>query len=374
MTVFPQGRAWIELDRAALRHNVGVLRSLLPASCTLMPAVKANAYGHGAVPIARELYRLGVKAFCVASAAEGAELRRQGVRGDILVLGYTHPGQFPLLRRYRLMQTVIDYPYAQLLNQYGKALRVHIGIDTGMHRLGIRSEQIEDICRILQMKRLRVEGLFTHLCADGSQQPADEAFTLAQARAFDRVTDELAARGIPCPKRHLQSSDGVLHYPELAADYARVGLALYGIRSTREDARKAPILKPVLSLKARVATVKSLYPGEGAGYAQAYIADRDRTIAVLAIGYADGLPRALSCGVGAVLIHGRRAPIIGRICMDQTLVDVTDIPCVRAGDTAVVIGTCGDAAVSVYDLAEATHTIPNEVLSRLGGRLDRVRV
>ena len=369
------GRAWIELDRSALQYNVSALRTLLPEDCALMPAVKADAYGHGAVLIARELNRMGIRTFCVASVLEGRELRQNGIKGEILVLGYTHPRQFPLLRRYRLTQTVVDYAYAVLLNLYGRKLPVHIGVDTGMHRLGERCENVDKLCRIYQMKNLRVEGLFTHLCADDTKLPADEAFTKAQIQDFYTAVGQLRERGFPCPKIHVLSSYGLLNYSGPTADYVRVGIALYGVLSTRADTQECRIsLKPVLSLKARVAAVKDLYRGEAVGYGRQFVADHDMKIAVLSIGYADGLPRSLSDGEGAVLIDGCRAPIVGRICMDQMTVDVSDIPQVLPGAVAVIIGQSGEEAITVGDWAEQTGTITNEILSRMGARLERVIV
>ena len=369
---FRRGRAWIELDRDALRQNVGTLRKRLPPGCELMPAVKADAYGHGAVLISRELERLGVGAFCVATAAEGAGLRENGIRGDILVLGYTHPKQFPLLVRCDLIQTVVDRPYAELLNGYGKKIRAHIAVDTGMHRLGERCENIDGICGMFRLCNLKIEGIYTHLCADDTASPEDKAFTLAQGQAFQRVLSQLKARGCGRPKAHLLASYGLVNYPELGGDYARVGIALYGMLGTRTDTGHCALpLRPVLSLKARVASVKTLRKGEAAGYGLQFVAPEDCRIAVLSIGYADGLPRALSCGVGKALIGGRDAPVAGRVCMDQTLVDVSGIPDVKAGDTAVLIGRSGGLEITACDLAEQAGTISNEILSRLGARLDR---
>lgn len=370
---FPRGRAWIELDSDALRQNVAALNALLPKGCTLMPALKANAYGHGAVLMARQLHTLGINAFCVACISEGIELRKHGIKGEILILGYTHPAQFPLLYRYGLTQTVIDYDYAVKLNRYGKKLRVYVAIDTGMHRLGERAEHREQLNKIFAMKNLNIQGAFTHLCADDTDKPAAVTFTQKQAEVFFDTVESLRKQGLPCPKLHLQSSYGVLNYPELAGDYARVGIALYGVRSSLEDLNKAsPHLKPVLGLKARITSIKVLYPGESAGYGLTFTADRQMKIATLAIGYGDGLPRSLSCGAGSVLINGCRAAIIGRICMDQTTVDVTDIPGVHAGEAAVIIGRCGNEEITVYELAQKTDTITNEILSRLGERLERV--
>ena len=374
-TASPTSRAWIELDLDALRQNVALLQKCVPDGCRLMPAVKANAYGHGAVPIARELNRLGIDCFCVACAAEGIELRRAGITGEILILGYTHPTEFPLLRRYRLTQTVTDYAYAEKIQQSGIRLHVHIAVDTGMHRLGIRCEDIEHIAAVYQMKNLLVDGIFTHLSACDSAAPDCHAFTESQILAFRQVIKALSQECISCKGIHLLSSYGMLNYPEAAENYVRPGIALYGLFSTEADTRNLHELcplEPVLSLKARVASVRALYAGESVGYGLAFTADHDMQVAVLSIGYADGLPRELSCGNGSVLIDGRRAPIVGRICMDQTLIDVSQIPDVKQGDTAVLIGVSGSERITAGELAGKCHTIANELLSRLGSRLERI--
>ncbi len=369
---FATDRAWIEVDLNALEKNVRFLQSQLPDGCELMPAVKAEAYGHGAVLVSKELNRLGIRAFCVACVEEAVKLRRYGIEGEILILGYTHPEQFPLLRRYHLTQTVVDYEYAVMMNTCGEKFHVHIGIDTGMHRLGERSENLERICRIFEMKNLEIDGIFTHLSADDTENPEDIAFTRKQARTFYEILEVLQLHEYSIPKVHLLSSYGVLNYPELAGDYARVGIALYGVLSTKEDTEKwADKLTPVLSLKARVASVRDLHKYEPAGYGRAFTALSEMKIATITIGYADGLPRNLSGGAGAVLIRGQRAPVIGRICMDQTIVDVTGIPEVKAGDTAVLIGRSGGMQISAAEVAEEAGTITNEILSRLGKRLRR---
>lgn len=368
-------RAWIALNLEHLRHNVAALQALLPPGCRLMPVVKANAYGHGAVPIAQALSRLGIRSFCVATAEEGAELRRHHIPGDILILGFTPVEELSLVRRYDLIQTVVDWDYARQLSRLGAPIRVHVAVDTGMHRLGERWENLERIWAIFSMEHLQVEGMFTHLCADDTDKPQDRAFTAAQARAFELVVRQLHERGIRPPKIHLLGSYGLLNYPFLGGDYARVGMALYGVLSTGEDTRRwGAQLRPVLSLHARLPTLRTLYPGEHAGYGLDFTAQRETRMAALTIGYADGLPRALGSGVGSVLIHGRRAPILGRICMDQTLVDVTEIPEARAGDTAVLLGASGQEVISACDVARQAGTIANEILSRLGPRLERQTV
>ena len=407
---FEKGRAWIELSRENLARNVEALQGLLVpgqqslaghcmpeqdrsgqagrslcapgypvsrrlldgqrTSPQLMPAIKADAYGHGAVLMAKELQDMGIEAFCVACVEEGMELRKNGITGDILILGYTHPKAFPLLRTYRLIQTVVDYRYGKVLNGYGKKIRVHVKIDTGMHRLGERAERAKEIGRIFRLKNLQIEGIYTHLSADEAKDPAQQAFTKRQGEMFYEVLRKLEKQGVSGLKVHLLASYGLLNYPELGGDYARVGIALYGLPGDGEAEGNCPVkLYPVLSLKARIAAVKDLYQGESAGYGLDYRAEEDRKIAVLAIGYADGLPRSLSGGRGRVLIHGQSAPVVGRICMDQTIVDITGIPGVKAGETAVVIGRSGGEEITAYEVAEEAGTITNEVLSRLGKRL-----
>lgn len=371
-------RAWIELDPEALKRNVEFLQSRLPKSCRFMPAVKAEAYGHGACLIAEQLTKMGIDSFCVACVDEAVSLRLHGIEGEILILGYTHPAQFPLLQQYHLSQTIVDASYAALLDQYGKehayTLPVHLAIDTGMHRLGEPFDRTDTICRLFHLKHLKIDGIFTHLSADDSLAPEACAFTRMQVEHFEQVLTTIKKQGLSLPKVHMLASYGILNYPELGGDYARPGIALYGVVSTPEDSLIwSRYLSPVLSLKCRIASVRDLKAGDCAGYGVDYHAPKDMRIATLTIGYADGLPRDLSNGTGSVLIHGHRAPIVGRICMDQTLVDISDIPeAISAGDIAVLIGTSGALQIRAEEVAGQSGSITNEVLSRLGVRLPRL--
>lgn len=368
-------RAWIEVSLEALEKNVNTLRELLPDNTDLMPAVKANAYGHGAVSVAKKLQELHVNAFCVATAQEGVELRKNGITGEILILGYTSAADFHFLTEYTLSQTIVDKEYAEELNDYNGIIHVHIGADTGMHRLGIPSENVDEVSDVFSMKNLVVDGMFTHLSASDDLSEEGKQYTEEQIAKFYRLVSCLKERGIVIPKLHLLASYGAVNYSRYGEDYARVGILLYGVHSNRACANECGVsFTPVLSLKARVSVVRDLKEGECAGYGMDYRAKKDVKIAVLTIGYADGLPRELSEGKGAVLIHGRRADIIGRICMDQTLVDVSGISDVKAGDVAVLVGTSGTEEISVLDIAEEADTITNEVLSRFGGRLARIVV
>jgi len=378
-----KSRAWIELDMENLRHNVRALRSLLPEKCELMPSVKANAHGHGAAEICRELNNIGVRAFCVASVSEGIELREQNIEGEILVFGYTHPESFPLLRLHRLTQTVIDLEYAEKLNAFGdtgtdrkmtgagKKVAVHVKIDTGMNRLGEPAGNTGEILKMFGLKNLEITGVYSHFYAQNENDRAHRAVTQRQLEKFNRVMAMIEENGHGKPKTHLQGSFGIFSLPGLECDFARPGMALYGVYRNNGDAMNSNALRPVLTLKARVAAVKEISAGDAVGYELAFVASRDMKIAALSIGYADGLPHALSCGKGRVLVAGAYAPILGNICMDQTIVDVTGVENVRQGDVAVVIGRDGDEEITAYDVAEQAGTIPNEIVGRLGSRLCR---
>ncbi len=365
----PTGRAWIEVSRSALIRNAAALRSLLPAGCGMMPVLKADAYGHGAALVAGVLGEAGIEDFCVATAQEGAALRRAGARGRVLVLGWTDPADAPLLARYELAQTVTGLEHARALDAAGRPLAVHVAVDTGMHRLGVAWDDEAALRAVCGMENLRVEGVFTHLAAAG------DAFTREQVRRFYMAVERLRAAGISVPMVHLLGSGGILRCPWAAGDAVRPGIALYGTMETEEETAASPVpLTPALRLCARITALHRLRPGEGAGYGLAFRAGRDTVLAAAAIGYADGLPRALGQGRGRALVRGRSVPIAGRVCMDQCLLDVTDAPETAVGDTAVFLGADGPERIGVCETARAAGTIANEVLSRLGPRLCRILV
>ena len=335
----------------------------------LMAVVKADAYGHGAVIAARALWRHGVRAFAVATMEEGIELRRAGIRGTILVLGWT-PAQFARrLARWHLSQTIADEAHARALSAQGVRLDVHLALDTGMHRLGVAWDDLDAQMRIFALPGLRIRGTFSHLSVADSLSKADVAFTREQSRRFFAAIEALRGRGCDPGLVHLQASYGVLNHPAVPCDFARAGIALYGVTSDSQPTARTADLWPVLSLRARVASVRALAPGESAGYGRAFTARRPTKLAAVAIGYADGLPRDLPERGGEVLLHGHRAPAVGRLCMDQMLVDATDVPDVRPGDIATLIGRDGAAQISAVDLARQCGVLTNELLSRLGKRL-----
>lgn len=368
-------RAWVEINLSNLRHNAKVLKTMMPGQCELMAVVKANAYGHGANLTADCLRKEGVRQFAVASLEEGIALRKHGITEEILILGYTDIRRSRQLKKYRLVQTVIDYEYAKELNACRLHLPVHVKIDTGMHRLGIDSRHVEQVSRIFNLNYLKVTGIYTHLCVADSLEKEDVEYTKKQIRRFYELLDVLKVKERPDIKVHLQSSYGLLNYPGLPCDFARMGIALYGVKSALNDVTiQKPELLPVLSLKARVGLIREIQAGETVSYGRTFTAERDSRIAILPIGYADGLPRNLSGGKGSVLIHGKKMPIVGRICMDQLAVDITGEEGIKPGDEAILIGRDGLEEISAAELAYQADTITNELLSRLGSRLKRVPV
>ncbi|EMS73172.1 serine racemase VanT catalytic subunit [Ruminiclostridium cellobioparum] len=365
-------RAWVEIDLEGLENNIGQFRKILPESCGIMAVVKANAYGHGDVEISRELNNMGVNAFAVATVKEGIRLRKNGIRGEILILGYTLPDEVSLLKQYDLTQTVVDLSYARMLNSRNKKIKVHVKIDTGMHRLGESFDNMDNLTGIFQCGNLLIRGTFSHLSAADSLAPEDVKFTHFQIERFYKTLDRLKEAGFNPGKIHLQSSYGVLNYPYLKCDYARTGIAMYGVLSSREHETRVPVLlQPVLSMKARVILTKEIGENERIGYGHQCISGKKTRLAVISVGYADGIPSNLSCGKGQVIINGRKAGIVGRICMDQLMVDVTDIPGTRQGDIATLIGHDGNEFISAESVAAQAGTLTNELLSRLGVRVPR---
>lgn len=364
------GRSWLEISLENLKWNYRVLSDFLPQDCKCMAVVKADAYGHGAVRVAETLCREGCDTFAVASLEEGIALRNADISGKILVLGYTMPRDAFLLYHYDLTQTIVDETYAKALSETGYPICGHLAVDTGMNRLGISFRDMEAIERVLSLSGITVEGIYSHMSAADSSLEEDCRFTKKQIADFMMLKEALGNKGYRNLKYHMQSSYGILFYPMHGMQYARPGIVLYGCTSNHVKEKLPVCLKPVLELKSRIGCIRTVEPGEFVSYGRTYEAKEVRRVAVIAIGYADGLPRSLS-GQGYALVKGKRAPIIGRICMDQTMIDVTDIKDAAEGDIATLIGKDGEEEIEAVSLAEKAGTITNELLSRLGGRLTR---
>jgi alanine racemase len=337
-----------------------------------MAIVKANAYGHGALDIAQALARQGIGRFAVASPDEGIALRQAGLSAPIVVLGALFEEQIADLVAHRLTPVVSD---AQILPALAKAARlhptpypIHLKIETGMGRLGFSPEEMLSLLDdpILQ-RPLLVEGMMTHLAdADG----ADSTFTERQLGAFRALLEQISQRGIPLPLVHTANSAAIVRFPEAHFSLVRPGIMLYGYH-TLPASFPAPDLQPVLSLRTTIAQLRTIPRGGTVSYNGTFVAKRPTRIAVLPIGYADGYSRRLS-NRGSVLIQGRRAPIVGLVCMDMIMVDVTDFAQLQVGETATLIGEQGGESIGADEVADWIGTIPYEVLCGIGSRVPRL--
>jgi serine/alanine racemase len=365
-------RAWAEVDLTRLDHNVNALKDVLPCQTELMAVLKANAYGHGSSDVAKRLKQSGVHHFAVAEIDEGILLRRHGIQGEILILGYTPTHRLDDLIDYDLTQTVVNADDGERLQAFGKKINVHVKIDTGLNRLGEPHDHSDRILSIFKHKNLQVHGTYSHLAAADSLLERDVSFTRAQYECLQKTAEHIRANGYDPGKLHTLNSYGILNHPDMHLQMVRPGIALYGVLSIADYPVKTDVtLLPVLSLKARVSRVNKVKAGEPVGYGLSYTTTRYTVVATVSIGYADGIPRQLSEQGGAVLIHGQRAAIIGKISMDQLTVDATDIKDIRQGDTVTLIGQDGAETIKAEDIAAMTGTITNEVLSTIGARVKR---
>ncbi len=364
-------RTWIEIDRGAILHNFERISAMLPKGCAVMAVVKADAYGHGAAEVAALLSDRAA-CFGVASVYEALELRRNGIENDILILGGTEEELYPELTEYDIMPSVFTRRAAEALSAaaVGKKAACCIAVDTGMTRIGFPDDAagFEEVRRVAALENIEIKGIFSHFARADER---DKASALEQLSRFVRFTDRLAAAGVPFGKRCMANSAGIMEL-DAAFDMVRAGIILYGVYPSDEVDRSRIPLRPALSLKTRVELVKTVPAGTGVSYGHICVTERTTRIATLCAGYADGVPRLLS-NCGNVLLRGKRAPIIGRVCMDQMMVDVTDIPGVEAGDIATIIGRDGDAAISVDEIAAEAETISYEILCSLSRpRLPRI--
>ena len=363
---------WAEIDLDAIAENARTLKARAGARAELMVAVKANAYGHGAVPVSRAALEGGATRLAVHRVEEGIELRRAGIDAPILVMGYTLPGQSEQVVRWGLTPTVNSRPQAEALSAAavarGKRVPVHVKVDTGMGRYGLLPDEVVGFWRYLsRLPGLLLEGLYTHFALADS---TDKSFTRHQFGTFLRVVERLEAAGFTVPLKHAANSAATIDLPEMALDMVRCGIALYGLRPSDEVEPAVP-LRPALALKSRVARVRVLPAGSGISYGHTYVTTRPTRVALVPVGYGDGYHRILS-NRGAVLIHGRRAPIVGRVCMDQFVVDVSHIPGVRLHDEVVLIGQQGEERITAEEVARWAQTINYEVTTSLLPRVTRV--
>jgi alanine racemase len=362
--------AWIEVDLQAIRHNLMAVRRYLSSSTQILAVVKANAYGHGLIPVAWALVQAGVDGLAVASVVEAVTLREAGVKAPILVLGQCLPEEAPLVVEYRLIPSLGEFRAAKALADEavatGCVVPFHLKVDTGMGRYGVWYEEAEELYRrLLALSGLKPIGIFSHLAMAGQSVAATEE----QARRLDGLIVRLKAGGLPVGICHMANSAGLIRFPSLRFDMVRPGLILYGVSPLKEG---VPLdLKRALSLKSRVRFLKTIPTGQTVGYGGTFRAQRPTRVATVPVGYAHGYVRALS-DRAEVLIRGMRARVIGRITMEDLMVDVTDLSEVQVGDEVVLIGAQGQGEITALELAKMARTIPYEILAGLSERIPRI--
>ncbi|MCD7823544.1 MAG: alanine racemase [Oscillospiraceae bacterium] len=371
-------RAWAEIHLDRLERNVEKCRSLISPDAEIMCAVKANCYGHGCEGIIPRLEDLGINWFAVSNIVEAEELRSLGVSGEILILGYTPPEDAGELIEYDIIQTITDLEYAGKLAfnaPRGERVRCHIAVDTGMNRIGLNygddfKKIADDAERIVRLEGLEVEGLFTHLPVADSLDEENIDFTNHQIELVCEVRDELKKRLVLIDKLHFLNSAGAMYHYDERSDLVRFGIMLYGLKP--DFLREMPVkLEPVMELKSIVSQIKTLPSGVTIGYGRTYKTEKETKVATVTIGYADGCPRLLS-NKGELLLHGKRAKILGRVCMDQLMIDVTDIPEAMVGDTVTLIGRDGDEEITADEIGELCGTIGYEIVCGISQRVPRI--
>lgn len=371
----PSRPTWVEIDLSAIAGNTRRIAQIVGPQVRILASLKADAYGHGAIKVAHTVLHNGASMLGVATVSEATPLRQAGVRAPILVFGYTPPWQMREAVHLGLTITLYTLEAAQALSRaavsLGRTAKAHVKVDTGMGRLGIRAEELQEVVQlvtaIVDLPGLELEGIFTHFASADSSDLAHARMQLAR---FKRVLQALEETGLRPALIHAANSAALLSLPESRFDMVRPGIALYGLDPS-EDVRLPRGFRPALSFKTQVSLVKSVPAGECISYGCAYTTERPMMIATLPVGYADGFRRG-PANWGSVLIHGQEAPLLGRVCMDQCMVDVSHIAQVRIGDEVVLIGRQGQASLTAEQVAKRLGTIHYEVVSEILARVPRV--
>lgn len=364
--------AWLEINLKALEHNFNFIRSTIKETTKIAAVVKANAYGHGAFQVAKKLSQLGVEYFCVGSPDEGIELRKSGIKEKILVLAEVLPSQYQDIIDGELIQTAASRSTLKNLNQAAaeadQVIRVHLKFDTGMGRIGFLPGELPEIYQYARrLENIKVEGIFTHFARADEEE---KEFSYLQLQRFKDDITKLKAAGFELPKLHVANSAAIIDLKKTSLDLVRPGIILYGLLPSDELNKEAD-LKTLLSFKTRVVQLRTLTAGSAVSYGSTYKTEAQEKLAVLPVGYKDGYPRLLS-NKGEVLIHGRRAPIRGRVCMGQTIVSVDHLSGVKVGDEVVLIGRQGKEEIKAAEIAKIAGTINYEIVCNLSERLQRI--
>ncbi len=362
-----------EIDLTAIRKNIETMRSYISDDKKLLAVIKANAYGHGAVEVAKALTDLA-DYYGVAFIDEALELRKAGINKPVLILGHTDESLFEVLIDYDITQTIYTYEQAKVMSEVatskGKLAKVHVKLDTGMNRIGFGcvNESVEAIVNISQLPGLDVEGIYTHYYLADVK---DKTVANLQLERYTQMLQWLEEKGVSFALRHISNSAGIMEMPNETYDMVRSGIATYGLYPSEEMDKEACVLYPAMQLISHVTHVKMVHKGETIGYGASYTLPEDKMIATVEVGYADGYPRALS-NQGRMLVHGEYAPIVGRVCMDQTMIDVSHIPDVKVGDKVVLVGKQGKNSISVEELADMSASFNYEFVCDVNRRVPRV--
>jgi len=360
-----------EIDLGAILYNLRQIRNRVDKDIKIMAIVKADAYGHGMKEVSQAVARKGIDFFGVASLDEARTLREAGIKKNIIVLGAILPEEVEGVLRFNVIQTVSDLAIARLLSQLAQSkkriIKVHAKIDTGMGRLGVwHKDAVNFVKKLASLKNIKVDGIFTHF----PSAEDDKVFTRNQLRDFKSLIEELLRHGIDIPIKHTSNSMAVIDFKDSHMNMVRPGLIMYGLHP-RSDLAKKLRLRPALKLKTKVVYVKPVSRGRSISYGRTYVTKKDTNIATIPVGYGDGYSRDLS-NRGHVLIKGRRLPIVGRVCMDMSMVDAGRSRTVKPGDDVVLIGKQGKDAVTVEEIARLSNTIPYEVVCNIGRRVPRI--
>lgn len=365
---------WVEINLSILKHNLAAIQKWVGPHVKIMGIVKADAYGHGDYEVSRTLLNNGVEMLGIAIAEEGVHLRNKGIRAPLLLFGGIFEDQIDTVLHYNLIPTVYDVNLALQLSKratcFNKVVKIHIYVDTGMGSIGVRYDKaVKFVMQIKDMQNLSVNGIYTHCSCSDEKDPA---YTNLQTKRFKDTLSVLNAAGVYIPLKHMANSGAIIGYPETHFDMVRPGLSLYGLYPSDDVSRKIG-LKPVLCFKTRVIHIKDMEPGEVVGYGMAYRTAKPTRVATLPLGYDDGYNRLLS-NQGNVLVRGRKAPLIGRICMDQCFVDITHIKDVAIGDEVVLYGDQEHETISIESVAGQLNTIPYEITCNISKRVPRIYV
>lgn len=375
-------RTWAEISLNAIEHNYNVIRNKVADDTKVCCVIKADGYGHGAVELSQVYEKLGADFFAVSNIDEGIEIRKSGSKLPIVILGYTPVSEAENLTEYDISQAVFSLEYAKELSEKcveeDCICKMHIKVDSGMSRIGFMCQEfprdeysIEEICETCCLPNLEVEGLFTHFCVSDEDAEGRE-FTNKQYENFIHVRDSLKKRGVDISVVHCSNSGAIEDYPETCCDMVRAGIILYGLAPSSKLADRLDLV-PAMTLKTVVAFVKEVQKGATISYGRTFTADRKMKIATVPIGYADGFIRQ-NAKDGYMMVNGKKAKIVGRICMDQTMLDVTDIEDVKTGDEVVVFGTGENGEPTADSLAENTGTINYETVCLVGKRVPRIYI